>query len=113
LMLHKNKYFDKHPQSQLVLKRAAGESIVFAKSDMLWQQKRKALSASMYKDKLKKMVEGMKEVTISMVGEWTRMGEIDIVKEASNLFMKITLVCLFGEGNEDLTVPQRENGQIV
>ena len=36
LMLHKNKYFDKHPQSQLVLKRAAGESIVFAKSDMLW-----------------------------------------------------------------------------
>ena len=37
-----------------------GDSILFAKSDILWQQKRKALSAALYKDKLRVMMEIMK-----------------------------------------------------
>jgi hypothetical protein len=41
-----------------------GDSILFAPSDIMWQKKRKALSAALYKDKLKGMIESMKQVTI-------------------------------------------------
>lgn len=41
-----------------------GDSILFAQSDLMWQQKRKALSAALYKEKLKEMIELMKQVTI-------------------------------------------------
>jgi hypothetical protein len=33
----KNKYFDKHPRSLKMGKRLFGDSILFAKSDILWQ----------------------------------------------------------------------------
>ena len=35
----KNKYFDKHPRSARLGKRVFGNSILFAKSDVVWQQK--------------------------------------------------------------------------
>lgn len=50
-----------------------GDSILFAKSDLQWQQKRKALSAALYKDKLRVMLDMMKEVTIDMIrNKWMR-----------------------------------------
>ena len=36
IFLSKNKYFDKHPLTKEVFKMIAGDSIVFARSDMLW-----------------------------------------------------------------------------
>ncbi len=36
--------------------------------------------------------------------------KIDIVRESSNLFIKITLKCLFGGDNQDIMVSQRVNG---
>lgn len=111
VLLNKNKYFDKHPSSLKVVQKAIGESLIFAHSDILWSKKRKALSASLYKDKLKSMVETIKEITIRVVEkEWIPKKEIDIVKEASKLFMQITLTCLFGKGNENITVKQRCRG---
>ena len=53
IFLTKNKYFDKHPTTGEIFKRTAGDSIVFARSDLKWQMKRKALSAALYKEKLK------------------------------------------------------------
>ncbi len=48
-----------------------GDSILFARSDLLWQQKRKALSAALYKEKLRVMIDMMKDVTIDMIrGNW-------------------------------------------
>jgi cytochrome P450 len=85
-----------------------GDSILFAKSDILWQQKRKALSAALYKDKLRVMMEIMKEKTISIIrNKWMKAnnGEINIVREAANLFINITSSCLFGSGNEAILVP--------
>lgn len=64
LFVNKNKYFDKHPTTARQLQRMTGDSILFAPSDLKWQQKRKALSAALYKDKLKDMIELMKQVTI-------------------------------------------------
>ena len=113
LFLTKNKYFDKHPNSAEFLKRMIGNSILFAKSDIHWQQKRKSLSAALYKDKLKVMVEMMKDVTIHMIrNKWMKAEnqQIDIVKESSNLFIKITLTCLFGTTKDDIMVTQRSAG---
>jgi cytochrome P450 len=67
LFLTKNKYFDKHSRSAAFSKKLIGDSILFAKSDLLWQQKRKALSAALYKDKLRVMIDMIKEVTIDMI----------------------------------------------
>lgn len=36
IFLTKNKYFDKHPKTAELLKRTAGDSIGFARSDLLW-----------------------------------------------------------------------------
>jgi hypothetical protein len=59
-----------------------GDSILWAQSDLVWQQKRKALSAALYKDKLKGMIEQMKFVTIQTIRDrWSmaEKNEIDIV----------------------------------
>ena len=107
LFLTKNKYFDKHPRSAKFFSRLTGDSILFAKSDLLWQQKRKSLSAALYKDKLRVMIEMMKDVTLDVIrNKWMKAEgrQIDIVKESSNLFIKITLKCLFGGDNSDITI---------
>ena len=73
LFLTKNKYFDKHPNSAEFLKRMIGNSILFAKSDTHWQAKRKSLSAALYKEKLRVMVDMMKDVTIHMIrNKWMK-----------------------------------------
>ena len=51
------------------------------------------------------MIELMKQVTIQTIqGRWSNAdkSEIDIVQEASNLFIKITIVCMFGSECADL-----------
>lgn len=103
LYLTKNKYFDKHPHAAGLYSRMLGDSILFAKSDLLWQQKRKALSAALYKDKLRVMMDIMKNQTINVIrNKWMKAknGEINIVSEASNLFINIIINCLFGSGYE-------------
>ncbi len=36
IFLTKNKYFDKNPTTAEIFKRVAGDSIVFARSDLQW-----------------------------------------------------------------------------
>ena len=97
-MVTKNKFYDKHPMSSLVFKKVMGDSILWTKSDMKWAQKRKVVSTSLYKDRLRDMLEQMKTVTIkSLREEWMNKpnNTIDIVSETSKLFMNILLECLF------------------
>ena len=99
LFLTKNKYFDKYPKAARLFSRLTGDSILFAKSDPKWQQKRKSLSAALYKDKLRAMIGMMKESTLEIIRKkWMKAqdGKIDIVKESANLFINITQCCLFG-----------------
>jgi hypothetical protein len=59
------------------------------------------------------MIDKMKEVTIDMIrNKWMKIQskQIDIVREASNLFIDITLQCLFGAQKGDIKVIQRKNG---
>jgi hypothetical protein len=60
LMISKNKFYDKHPFSKDFLGMLLGDSILFAKSDLKWQAKRKVISSAIYKDKLRGMFEIMK-----------------------------------------------------
>jgi cytochrome P450 len=99
VFLTKNKYFDKYPKAARLFSRLLGNSIIFAKSDLKWQQKRKSLSAALYKDKLRAMIDMMKLSTLEIIrNKWMKAhdGKIDIVKESANLFINITQCCLFG-----------------
>jgi hypothetical protein len=64
------------------------------------------------------MIDKMKEITIRLIKEeWTTHDgspkELDIVKESANLFIRITLTCLFGEGYLEEKVKQRDHGKEV
>lgn len=56
ILVTQNKYFDKEPSTGDSMKTAVGDSIVFARSTLKWQHKRKVLSAAMYKEKLRQML---------------------------------------------------------
>ena len=113
IFMTKNKYFDKHPRTLKMGKILFGDSILFAKSDIVWQQKRKVLSSALYKEKLKLMIDMIKDATIDTIrNEWLKTDNhtIDIVKAASRLIIKINLKCLFGGDNTEIKVLQRING---
>ncbi len=99
LFLTKNKYFEKHQRGANLFSRLLGDSILFSKSDLKWQQKRKSLGAALYKDKLRAMVDMMKNSTTEILrNNWMKVedGKIDIVKESTNLLINVVLSCLFG-----------------
>ena len=69
LLVTKNKFYDKHPWSSNIVKIIASDSILFARSDIEWQQKRKVISSALYKDRLRGMIETMKKVTLTTINE--------------------------------------------
>ncbi|TNV79831.1 hypothetical protein FGO68_gene11525 [Halteria grandinella] len=104
LFITKGKYYDKHPASLHIIGVVAGDSILFARSDMQWQQKRKVISSALYKDRLRGMAETIKKVTLTTIKEdWLKRKDsngiitLDIGRESANLNMKIVLSCFFGQ----------------
>jgi cytochrome P450 len=71
-----------------------------------WSYRRKVLSTSLYKEKLLKMIDIMKECTLSVSEEWSKLKTVNLVQEASNLQMRVTLSCLFGRKYQHATVDQ-------
>ena len=119
MMVTKNKYFDKHDFVKDIVKNFLGNSIVFAKSDMNWQAQRKALGSSLYKEKLRSMIETIKKIAIKTFREkWVSKNgtnpeepkEIDIIKESAALFIQITLETLFGIEHEQFKIKQSYDG---
>ena len=54
----------------------------------------------------------MKDITIEKIqNKWMKAEKIDIVREASNLFIDITLKCMFGTDFKDQSIPQISNGE--
>lgn len=41
------------------------------------------------------MITVMKKMTILTMKDWEKMGEIDVVKESTNLLMRVILACAF------------------
>ena len=59
------------------------------------------------------MIESIKKVTIETIQNRWLVAEnnvIDIVQEASNLYTKITLACMFGADCQDLKLKQTYKG---
>lgn len=47
----------------------------------------------------------MKDITIDMIeNRWMKTERMDIVREASNLFIEITLKCMFGSNFNDQSI---------
>jgi hypothetical protein len=62
------------------------------------------------------MIEKMKGATIKVLrDEWTVKGAsqngLDIVRESTNLFVKLVLTCLFGEASLEYKVKHRHQGK--
>ncbi|CDW80479.1 cytochrome p450 [Stylonychia lemnae] len=112
LFVSKNRFFDKHPSSGNILKKIAGDSIAFQKSNQIWAKKRKVISSSLYKQKLIVMLDIMKEIVLETKDQWAKQGTIDIVQETSNMMMTIILACAFGRQNENPLINYKEKGEI-
>jgi cytochrome P450 len=63
LYVTKAKFLEKHPMMGRNQSPLTGDTIVFMPGNEQWAKKRKALSASFYKDRLVKMVEIVKDIT--------------------------------------------------
>ena len=63
LYVQKNRYFDKYPKTKTMFYPIFGDSMLFDKSDKLWSDKRKSLSAAFYKEKMIAMLRTIIAVT--------------------------------------------------
>jgi hypothetical protein len=58
------------------------------------------------------MIQMMKDITIDKIeNKWMKTERMDIVREASNLFIEITLKCMFGSNFNDQSIVQTINGE--
>jgi hypothetical protein len=70
-------------------------------------KKSKSLSAALYKEKLRVIIEMIKDISLDVIrNKWMKSEgkQIDIVKESTNLFIKIALKCLFGGDNQNVKI---------
>jgi cytochrome P450 len=102
LYFAKNQHMEKSTKMQRILSRFIGHSILFDRSDQLWAEKRRHLSAAFYKDKLQPMMETIIAVTQATSEKWVSQGEINISAEVSDLITECVLQCVFGTSSETL-----------
>ena len=86
-----------------------GDSILFSKSDDIWREKRKHLSAAFYKDKMIQMLDSVANLTIDRVEKWKSeyVGtgrEFILNQQVSDHIMDSILFCVFGQTNLDSTL---------
>ncbi len=70
--------------------------MIFDRSNELWAQKRKHLSAAFYKDKLNAMMKIIVSVTEESIAKWKTQGDINITAEISDMITECVLQCVFG-----------------
>jgi cytochrome P450 len=96
LYVSKNKYFDKHPRIGQVLHPLLGDSTLFSRNDETWSKKRKALSATFYKEKLVKYFNLIKHEQLSHIEEIKEKylktdKPMDIIAEINVAHIKVLL----------------------
>ena len=101
LFVNKNKYFDKYNRSKDILFSITGNSMLFDKSNELWMQKRKTLSAAFYKEKMIKMLNFIIQFTDKKVEEWKnkyadKQVTMNLGREVSDHIMECIHICVFG-----------------
>ena len=106
-----NKLTDKISETANVFGPLLGDSIIGAKSDEDWRRKRKATAHGFYKDRLKHMVEVLKEQVNTKVAIWkseiSKNGgstQIDIAYEFSDIFARNLIYICFGEDLADAKI---------
>ena len=90
---------DKHPFLRDLFVDLLGNSFVFAKGDLHWKAKRKAVSPGFYKDKLRGIFQVMKDTTNKRVAQWSKEGSVRLMLriEIKHIYASIMFITLFGE----------------
>ncbi len=102
LYFERNKHMEKSSKMQRILSGFIGRSLLFDRSDELWAEKRKHISAAFYKEKLHPMMCTIISVTQKTCKRWVELGEINISAEVSDLITECVLQCVFGTSSEEL-----------
>lgn len=93
----KNKFFDKHHNTQKLFIGLMEKTILFEKTTERWAKKRKSLSSAFYKQKLVKMTESIKRITLEHMKLWKEKGQIDLISAINEIQTDIILECGFGK----------------
>lgn len=118
LYLVKNKHFDKHIDVKRLSEPLLGNSLLFVEKSEMWNMHRKAMSASLYKDKLIKYTgiinQNVTKVIKEIEGRFVDTGvEMDLIAEVQGVFTRIILDSAFGEDFETQLFDYVKNGKIV
>ena len=70
MYLKNNKFFNKHPMIQIITHPLLGNSSLFSRTDEVWRQRRKAMSAAFYKQKLGNLFEIAKSCMQGTLERW-------------------------------------------
>ncbi len=115
LYITKNKYFDKYDLIRNLFYPLMGDSILLSDSSEVWGKKRKTLSTAFYKEKLLMMCEIVKQCMHEKVEDlkarFSRPGkDMNLMQEISKMFIKIIMMCAFGEDLSEQMLDYSENG---
>jgi hypothetical protein len=61
LLMKKQKYLDKEESAYELFYPLLGDSLIFLKSNKIWEEKRKSLSVAFFKNKLVSMIDIIKK----------------------------------------------------
>lgn len=103
-----NKLTDKDSETANVFRPLCGDSIIGARSDEDWRRKRKACAHGFYKDRMKYMIEVLKDQINKKVATWKAQiaqnggsTQIDMAYEYADIFNKNLIFICFGEDLAD------------
>ena len=98
MFVNMNLYYTKHPSSRVHTHPLFQDSLIFAKTDYHWKQRRKCLQKL-----INKASDNLKETTLKVLGDalkrWVnRELEIDLLCEVQMLIARIMIEMSFGDG---------------
>ena len=67
-------YFEKSELMTRLISPLMGRALILSKSDEEWKIKRKSMSSAFYKNKLRKLIEVVKDTTLREMKEWKDKG---------------------------------------
>mmetsp|Transcript_11584 Transcript_11584/g.14620 ORF Transcript_11584/g.14620 Transcript_11584/m.14620 type:complete len:192 (+) Transcript_11584:168-743(+) len=103
IFVGKNALLDKDSESLIMFEDIMGQSFAFAHNDDTWKAKRKASAHAFYKDRLRSMLETLKDTAQAALTKWAveaeKKGshEIDMATEFFAIFARNIIHVSFGE----------------
>ena len=107
IFVSKNAHHDKDPEQLIMFADIMGQSFAFSSGDETWKAKRRASAHAFYKDRLRHMLETLKETVQIEFTKWDAKvkqngsHEINMAKEFFDIFARNIIHICFGEDISD------------